>query len=428
LLLYRALAAATLAAYAPYALLRSLGGGRRLGDVRGRLGLSGWPRLDGGIWIHAVSVGELGVARNLAEALSRARPQERFGVSVTTAAGRELADRTLASRGPVFAFPFDLAGPVEGALDTVRPGLVLLTETEIWPLFLERAARRRIPVALVNGRISERSLRRYRFVRGFMQRTLGRLALLAMQSPEDARRVLALGAPAERVMVTGNLKYDLSEPSLFADAARLRQAAAGRPVVAAGSVAEDEEALVLDAWLSLPAPRPLLLVAPRRPERFDAVVRLCIARGLGVLRRSHPASRIPDPPSPPDVYLLDSIGELASAYREAAVAFVGGSLVPHGGQNPIEAWTAGIPVVAGPHMENFRDIAAAGEARGLLERVADPPGLTAALSAALAAPERTRARGAEAALFVAGNRGAADRTAAAVLALLSPAARRGTAS
>jgi len=421
LLLYRALTSTALAAYGPYALLRSLAGGRRLGDVRGRLGWKPWPDLDGGVWIHAVSVGEVGVARNLLGALERARPGCRAGVSTTTAAGRELAERVFAGRAAVFAFPFDLAGAVERAMDQARPGLVLLTETEIWPLFLERAERRRVPVALVNGRLSEKSYRRYRRVPRFMRATLARLSLLAMQTAEDARRALDLGAPPERVVITGNLKYDMPEPPLFPDAARLRAAAAGRPIVAAGSTAEGEDALVLDAVAPL-SPRPLLLLAPRRPERFDAAARLCEARGLTVLRRSHPASRIAVPGSrPPDVYLLDSIGELASAYREAAVAFVGGSLVEKGGQNPIEAWAAGAAVVAGPHLENFRDVAAAGEARGLLERAADAAGLTRALAVRLAAPERTRAAGAEAARFVAENRGAADRTAAAALALLAAA-------
>ena len=424
LLLYRALAAAALAAYAPFALLRSLAGGRRLGDLRGRLGFSAVPDLSGGIWIHAVSVGEIGVARNLLAALRRVRPDGRAGVSVTTAAGRELAERAFAADASVFALPFDLVRPVERALDAARPGIVLLTETEIWPLFLERAQRRGIPVALVNGRLSERSFRRYALARGFMRETLGRLSLLAMQSAEDARRAVELGAPAERVIVTGNLKYDLPEPRPFPDAARLRAAAAGREIVAAGSTAEGEDELVLEAWSRL-EPRPLLLLAPRRPERFETVGRMCVARSLGVTRRSSPVST--GNPAP-DVYLLDSIGELASAYRESLVAFVGGSLVPHGGQNPIEAWAAGAPARAGPHMETFRDVAAAGQARGILERVADAAGLTRAFAAALAAPAVTRDRGAEAARFVAESRGAADRTAAAVLALLAAPAARGAAS
>jgi 3-deoxy-D-manno-octulosonic-acid transferase len=427
LLLYRLLAAAVLGAYAPYALLRSLAGRRRLGDVRGRLGLSRWPDLDGGLWIHAVSVGEIGVARNLLGAIDRAGPRRTAGISATTAAGRELAEKAFASRASVFAFPFDLAGPVESALQQARPGLIVLTETEIWPLFLERAERRGIPVALVNGRLSERSYRRYRLAPAFMRETLGRLSLLAMQSEEDARRAVALGAPQGRVRVTGNLKYDLPDPPAFSDAPRLRAAAAGRPVVAAGSTAEGEEEIVLGAWTALTVPRPLLLLAPRRPERFESVARLCESRGFRLIRHSHSASRSPDPASPADVYLLDSIGELSSAYRESVIAFVGGSLVAHGGQNPIEAWAAGVPVVAGTHMENFRDVSEAGESRGILERVPDAAALSLSLARSAADPARTRASGREAARFVAENRGAAERTAAAVLSLEPAPAARGTA-
>ncbi len=416
MLLYRALAALALTAYAPLAFLRSLTGRRRLGDLRGRLGLSAWPDLDGGVWIHAVSVGEIGVARNLLRELAARMPGARFGVSVSTEAGRALADRTLSREASIFAFPIDLAGPVEKALSAARPGLVVLTETEIWPLFVDRAARRGIPVALVNGRISERSFRRYRLVRGFFSKTLERLSLCAMQSEEDARRIEALGAPREKVRVFGNLKYDLAPPPPFPDAPRLRELAAGRPVLAAGSTGEGEEAMLLDACSRLPE-RPLLVLAPRRPERFDEVARLVESRGLRLLRRSSPPSAVG---SPPDVYLLDSIGELASAYREATVAFVGGSLVATGGQNPIEAWAAGVPVLCGPHMENFREAAARGEALGILRRAAAGE-LAPEIGAALARRDETARRGAEAARFVGENRGAAATTADA-LAALAPAA------
>ncbi len=425
MLLYRALAALALTAYAPFAFLRSLSGKRRLGDVRGRLGLSRSPDLDGGVWIHAVSVGEIGVARNLLRELARRLPGARFGVSVSTAAGSDLAQRALSEEASIFAFPFDLARPVEKALSATRPGLVVLTETELWPLFIERAARRGIPVALVNGRISERSFSRYRSVRGFFSKTLSRLALLVMQSAEDARRIEALGAPPERIRVFGNLKYDLPVAPPFADAERLRAAAAGRPVLAAGSTGEGEEALVLDAWAALPL-RPLLVLAPRRPERFDAVGSLVASRGLHLLRRSTHDLR-PATHDLPDVYLLDSIGELASVYREATLAFVGGSLIPAGGQNPIEAWAAGVPVLSGPHMENFRDAAAHGEALKILERASTPAELSLAVARALERKEETARLSADAARFVAGTRGAAAATAEA-LAALAPALKAGRGS
>ena len=414
--LYRAAAPVALLVYSPFALVRSLARRRRLGDLRGRLGLTSYPHLDGGIWIHAVSVGEVGVAHALLPPLSAGAPGRRIGVSVTTAAGRELAERTLAPRVSIFAFPFDLSGPVEKALSQTGPGLVLVTETELWPLFLERAARRGIPVALVNGRISERSFARYRLVRRWFARTLRHIALFAMQSPEDARRIEELGAPSERIRLFGNIKYDAPSPGPFADGPRLRRAARGRPIVAAGSTADGEEEPVLEACADLPR-RPLLLLAPRRPERFDEVARLIEKRGLRLLRRSSPESPVTSPETLPDVYLLDSIGELASAYAEARLAFIGGSLVSSGGHNPIEAWAAGIPVVAGPHMENFGEIAARGEALGVLRRVEGSAGLRRALAESLDSPSELSQRGERAARFVESSRGAAERTAQAVLEL-----------
>jgi len=404
--LYRLLAALALVLYAPWALLRSLTGRRKLGDVRGRLGRTVYPDADGGVWIHAVSVGEVGVARNLAGALVRRHPERRIVLSVTTAAGRELAPRMVSASIPVFPFPFDLAGPVEKSLEAVRPGLVLLTETEIWPLFLERAAARGVPVALVNGRLSRRSFGRYGLVRGAFSASLSRIALFAMQSAADADRVRALGAPADRVHVTGNVKYDLPEAGAFADAVRLRAVSAGRPVLVAASTAEGEEAIALEAWRALPAPRPLLALAPRRPERFDAAAALVEKSGLALVRRSSPAPVA----ATADAYLLDSIGELAALYREARLAFLGGSFAPVGGHNPIEAWAAGVPVVVGPNTENFAGIVADGAARGFLRQVAKPAALGEEIARALADETATAEAGTRARRFVEENRGAAART------------------
>jgi len=413
LLLYRVLAALALAAYAPWALLRRALGGRRVGDLRGRLGHVLPPDLSGGVWIHAVSVGEVGVAAGLFAALHRRLPGVRIGVSTTTAAGREVAERTFDGRAPVFAFPFDLAGPVERALDAARPGLVVLTETEIWPLFIERAARRGIRVALVNGRISDRSFARYGRVRGWMRATLKRISLYVMQSLDDAKRIRDLGAPAAWVHVLPNLKFDAGAAPGFADASRLRASAGSRAIVVAGSTGEGEEALVLDAWQRLPE-RPLLVIAPRRPERFDSVARLAESRGLSVLRRSTPGP----PAAPVDVYLLDSMGELASVYREAAIAYAGGSLIPTGGQNPIEAWSAGVPVVSGPHMENFAAVAAAGEGLGILSRIGGADELAKSLAESLRDRPALARLGERARRLVEESRGAAENTAELLAELL----------
>ena len=435
LLFYRLLSILALAAYAPYALLRSLTGRRKIGGLRGRMGLSPYPELSGGIWVHAVSVGEVGVARSLLSELARKAPGRPLGLSVSTAAGIELMRRRPVAGAASFAFPLDLAGPVDRALSKVDPGLVLLTETEIWPLFLQRASARGIPVALVNGRLSERSFARYRLAGRWFARVLGRLSLYAMQTEEDAARIRKLGAPEDRVFVTGNVKYDLPTPTPFSDAARLAAAAAGRPVLVAASTGEGEEDLIVTAWESLPDEiRPFLAVAPRRPERFDAVAALLRGRGFSVIRRSDPASgaapvtRSPDPSNTRSpIYLLDSIGELAALYRLAKLAFVGGTLIPVGGHNPIEAWAAGVPVLVGPHTANFREIVAAGERLGILRTVRDPESLAAALQAALADPQALSTSGERARAAVAESRGAAARTADLVLPLLPPARRQSAA-
>jgi 3-deoxy-D-manno-octulosonic-acid transferase len=408
--------------YSPWALVRSLTGRRKLGDLRGRLGLSTWPDLAGGIWVHAVSVGEVGVARNLLAELSRRLPGTRLGLSVTTAAGREAARRLAGEGIAVFSFPLDLAGPVEKALEAVRPGLILLTETEIWPLLLDRAGARGIPVALINGRISPRSFRRYLLARRWFAGVLQGIAAFAMQSREDAARITKLGASEDRVLVTGNIKYDVPPPALFADAPRLTAAAAGRAILVAASTGDGEEQIVLDAWEGL-VPRPLLAIAPRRPERFDDIARLVERSGFTMIRRSSSGSPLNSQLSAlnslPDIYLLDSIGELAALYRHASLAFIGGSLVTTGGHNPIEAWAQGVAVVIGPHTHNIREIAESGQRLGILERVSGGQDLARAFSRAIEDPAAAAGRGEAARRFVSESRGAAARTADLVAKLLA---------
>jgi 3-deoxy-D-manno-octulosonic-acid transferase len=421
MLFYRILAGGALLVYSPIALLRAVSGRRRPGDIRGRLGWKPYPDLAGGVWIHAVSVGEVGVASSLLAALARRAPERRFGLSVTTEAGRALAERIAPSGVAVFAFPLDLAGPVEKALDRVRPGLVLLTETELWPLFLARAASRGIPVAVVNGRISRRSFPRYRMLRRWFAPALERVALFVMQTDEDARRVEALGAPRSKIRMKGNVKYDVPEAAPFPDAERLSAAAAGRPIVVAGSTDEGEEAAIVATARAL-VPRAFVAVAPRRPERFGELARKFEAAGLRLLRRSGPDR------ASADVYLLDSIGELAALYAHGRIAFIGGSLVARGGHNPIEAWAAGVPVIVGPHTENFREVTAEGEELGIATRVRDEADLAGYIERELADRAKLEARGQTAREFVAANRGAADATAELVLSLLpDPIPKRGAA-
>lgn len=416
--LYRLLSVLALILYAPYAVLRSVTGRTRIGDVRGKLGLAPYPDLAGGIWVHAVSVGEVSVARNLLEALKNRLPGVPLGLSATTAAGLDAARRFAGPGIEVFSFPLDLAGPVEKALAAVRPGLIVLVETELWPLLLERARTRDVPIALVNGRISDRSFRRYLLLRRWFSRILENVSLFAMQTPEDADRIARLGAPQGRILVTGNIKYDFSPAPPFADAARLTAFAAGRPILVAASTSEGEEQIVLEAWKNLD-PRPFLAIAPRRPERFDDVASLVERSGFSLVRRSLPSDASSQIQTPPDIYLLDSIGELSSLYRQTFLAFLGGSLVPTGGHNPIEAWAQGVAVVVGPNTGNFREITGSGERREILERVADGRELRGAITRSLADPSATALRGEGARRFVSESRGAAALTADSVAKLLS---------
>ena len=407
MVLYRLVFGLGLAAYAPYAFLRQAAGGRRIGDWKGRFGLSTLPVFHRSIWIHGVSVGEVNAARTILEALRRegAGP---LVLSSSTAAGLASAAAVATADGAI-PFPLDLARPVERALAAVDPSLVLLTETEIWPLFLERCARRGVPIAIVNGRISSSSFARYRRAGRWLAPSLSRIALFAMQTEEDAARIAGLGVPEAKIRVTGNVKFDVPAEERPEVAVRLRRLAAGRAVVIAGSTHEGEEAAAIEAWAALD-PRPLLVVAPRRPERFDEVFRR--------LRESAgPAVRFSAATGEPRAVLLDTVGDLASAFGAADAAFVGGTLADVGGHNPIEAWTKGVPTAIGPHVANIRTIAAEGAAAGAAIPVGSAAELAAAWRTLLSDEAERRGRGAAALRLVESHRGAARRTALAVLAL-----------
>jgi 3-deoxy-D-manno-octulosonic-acid transferase len=406
--LYRIAFALGLVAYAPFAFARQALGGKRIGNWKGRAGLSSLPRFHGSVWIHAVSVGEVNAARSILAALREERPSLSRVISASTAAGLAAADR-LAEAHAAVPFPLDLARPVERALSALDPSLVLLTETEIWPLFLERCARRGVPVAIVNGRISDRSYSRYSGGRRWLAPSLSRVALFAMQTPEDAERVRSLGVPAEKIQVTGNVKFDVAPAENPALVARLAAWAGGRPILVAGSTHAGEEAAVLDAWGALET-RPLLVLAPRRPERFDDVYRIVAVRKFRVARASEPEKE----GAVPDVALLDTVGDLASSFGAAAAAFIGGTLVPVGGHNPIEAWAHGVPTVFGPHVANMRSTAEAGLAAGAALIARSPTELKEAFRELLSAG---MPRGRAASALVQRHRGAARETARAALSL-----------
>lgn len=299
------------------------------------------------IWLHAVSVGETLAASSLILKLKARLPQARIVVSTTTRTGQKLA-RERFGADSVFYFPLDFAFSVRRWLRFLRPRLVVLLESEFWPRMLHECHRANIAVAVVNARVSDRSWPRYQKLRMLWRPLLAPFALTLAQSEVDAERLIAVGAG--QVEVAGNLKFDIRVQKDAAITVALRRALTpGQPVLVCGSTLEGEEELLLDA---APA-EAVVLLAPRHPERFAAVAQLLRRRDARWIRRSEWMTS-PAPVKPGTVFLLDSIGELASVYSLATIAFVGGSLVPAGGHNPLEPTQFGVPVVMGPHYENFR--------------------------------------------------------------------------
>lgn len=395
-------------------------GAHYLPTLPGRLGRT--LRLDsdarpgvGGLWVHAVSVGEVGVAATLARALP---PEQPAVVTTITPTGQERARAAFAGRSEVAYLPFDLWPPVRRFFRRFHPAALVLVEGDYWPLILREAARRGLPVAVVNGRVGDRSFRRMRRLRRLLGPALfGAVGRFGVQTGSDAERLEELGVPRERITVTGNLKYETPEPPELPELAeRIRALAGPRPVLVAGSTMSGEEDRILDAFRRAGGgERALLVLAPRHPERWDEAAARVEGRGLVLARRSglEPGS---DPAGvgtgsrPPDVLLLDSLGELASVYRWAAGAFIGGTLVPTGGHNPLEAARWGVPVAVGPSMENFREMARDFDDRAAWVRVADAEGLARIWGRWLDAPGEARRTGERGRELVEANRGALGRT------------------
>ena len=336
----------------------------RLGKVR-----LGWVRLgrDGAfktgrpvIWVHAVSVGEVLAVSRLVKTLDAALPEYFVAVSTTTRTGQALArERFGANR--VFYCPLDLPWAVRAYLNALKPRLLILAETEFWPNLLSGCFRGGIPVAVVNARISDHSWPRYRRLRGFFRPLLERLSRVLAQSKTDAARLKAIGCLPERISVAGNLKFDVRAVWEAEATLQLKALAADLRLLVAGSTLEGEEAALLAAWPRLleADPQLAMVLGVRHPERFGAVAALLDHSGFRWVRRSDwralPAGEL-EPLSAGEIVLLDTIGELASVYSLAAVAFIGGSMVPAGGHNPLEPAQFGVPVVMGPNYANFRSI------------------------------------------------------------------------
>jgi 3-deoxy-D-manno-octulosonic-acid transferase len=411
-LLYGVLLAVAFVCSIPFYLWKGRGSGKYLKTFRERFG-----RLPpevageaGSLWVHAVSVGEVLAARPLVAPLRERFPGRRLVVSTTTLTGHAVARQRLRDHDALFFAPFDFPGPCRRALRATRAEWLILVETELWPNLIREAKRHGARVALVNGRISPRSFPRYRRLRGLLRPMLHQVDLFLMQGPAHAERILALGAPPERVRVSGNLKFDaLQAPPPRPELSAFFEPAAGRPLLLAGSTVEGEEPILLRAYGRLQAswPELALAIAPRHPERFDAVPALCQAAGLRCRRRSAAGSA---PLAAGEVLLLDSLGELASAYSFATVAFVGGSLVARGGHNVLEAVAWGTPVVVGPHMENFQEIADELRAAGGLLQVAGEAELIEALGELLGDAARRRALGQNGRAVVERSRGALRRS------------------
>jgi 3-deoxy-D-manno-octulosonic-acid transferase len=439
--------------------IRSDGGASAEGERVRRHGLergggSGGPDEEGGhrpgtpggrpLWLHAVSVGEVAVAVTLARSLP---PEVPLLVTTVTPTGQERAREALGGRAAIDYLPFDLAPPVTRFLARHQPRALVLIEGDYWPLLLSHARRRALPIAVVNGRVGDRSFARLRRIRPLgrllpLQRVLfGGIRRFGVQSAQDRDRLLALGVDPARLTVTGNLKYDSPPPAAApALAAAVERLAAGRPVLVAGSTMAGEEAAVLDAWSAAGGgARALLVLAPRHPERWAEVEGLLRARGLASVQRS----RLDGAPRGPvageaagqavamgqaaarqtaaavpttEVLLLDSMGELAGLYRLAAAAFIGGTLVPTGGHNPLEPARFGVAIAVGPSMHNFRDMAERFDRERAWRRVEDTEALGRVWREWLDDPAAARAQGGRAARLLAANRGAL----AATLEMLGP--------
>lgn len=359
------------------------------------------------IWVHAVSVGETRAAEPLVRALLARWPDHAVLLTHMTPTGRETSEGLFGNEARVLRcyLPYDLGMACGRFLEHFRPRVGIVMETELWPTLLASCRARGVPVLLANARLSERSARRYARWPALTRMTLGALAAIGAQTEADARRLGELGA--EGVAVTGNIKFDIAPPdALLALGAGFRERFGGRPVVLAASTREGEEALIMEAFRAQAADDVLLAIVPRHPQRFDEVARLVAASGFKVQRRSDEAPVAADT----RVWLGDSMGEMFAYYASADVALIGGSWLPFGGQNLIEACAVGTPVVLGPHTFNFAQVADLAIAAGAARRAGD---IEEGMRVAVGLLEDGVAReavGAAGKRFAAAHRGATART------------------
>jgi 3-deoxy-D-manno-octulosonic-acid transferase len=415
-------------AASPYFLYQAIRHGKYAGSLPERLGLLPVSlNLDRepSIWIQAVSVGEALTARAIAADLKARYPHLRLFVSTTTMTGQQVARQNFPMADGVFYFPIDLGPIARRVLGIVRPQLFVMMETELWPNMLRECRARGVKTVVINGRISTRSFPRYRLIRPLFRRVLTLVDRFCVQGEQTAGRLADLGAPPERITITGSLKFDALQAPGRAPAAgrgaervlRFFAVAEGRAIIVAGSTMPGEHEIVLRAFerIRTLARNPLLVLAPRRPEHFADADALARHLGFRTVRRSELAI---DEEVKADVVILDTIGELARIYQAATAVFVGGSLVPIGGHNILEPAVYGKPVVFGPHMQNFAEIAETFLAGGAAIQVQSGRELEDALIRLLSDPAERSRLGEAARGIVEANRGARERSLAAIADLL----------
>ncbi len=432
-LLYSAATLLLLVALSPYFLYQALRHKKYVGSLKQRLGyLPVSFNLDAepSIWVHAVSVGEVLSARPVVAELRRRYPSLRVFLSTTTLSGQQVARRSVTDVDGVFYFPFDWRFTVRRTLHVVRPRLFVMVENEIWPNLLRECRARGIKTIVVNGRISRRSFPRYRLIRPFFRRVLADIDRFCVQGEETAGRLITLGGDPSRVTITGSLKFDSLDAGALpgrgaARVLRFFRVSASRPVFIAGSTMKGEDEAVIRAFNRIRTvaggSSPLLVIAARHPERFAEVERLCRSEGLSTKRRSELAI---DAEPRCDAVVLDSIGELAQLYQVATAVFVGGSLVPAGGHNILEPALYGKPILFGPHMENFKEIAETFLANSAAIQVRTGRELEEQVVALMGDPVGRARLGAAARALIDANRGAKDRTLAVIAELLPPGESR----
>lgn len=399
----------------PAALVRLLYRSRKqpayLRHLRERFGSYRTSASEPVIWIHAVSLGETRAAAPLVDALLERWPKHTIALTHMTPTGRAASEELFAGNARVLRvyLPYDFGPLVRRFLRHFRPAFGIIMETELWPMLLAACQHRSIPILLANARLSERSALRYARCPALTRATLCALTATAAQSAADAARLIALGA--HRVSITGNIKFDVEPPpKMLALGANFRACRGTRPTIFAASTREGEEEAILDAFLRAASKKPetLLILAPRHPQRFDEVESMILARGLTVTRRS----ALPATPSliESQVWLGDSMGEMFAYYAAADIALIGGSWLPFGGQNPIEACAVGTPTLLGPHTSNFQRVAIDAVETGAAKRCEN---IEAAMHIAFALLENPAARAAMSdagRAFAAANQGATKRT------------------